>query len=138
VADPKNLPAFPRAELGLPIIFHFKDPADSPNNSELYPKGKTRMASPIILRPLAIGEGDRAVAMVLRLTTPPLEELELKKITDPPVLNASNIYRPDLAQYTNSPLGSPISGGPKRSSNGSALDAFIGFAKEKGFQERTP
>jgi CRISPR-associated protein Cmr1 len=37
--------AFPRAELGLPIVFHFKDNADSPNNCELYPKDKTRMAS---------------------------------------------------------------------------------------------
>lgn len=88
------------------------------------------MASPIILRPLAIGAGDQAVALVLQLTTPHLEALELKKIPKPPMLTASHIARPELAAYDKSPR--------RRSPNGSALEAFIAFAKEKGFQECKP
>jgi CRISPR-associated protein Cmr1 len=56
-------PAFPRAELGLPIVFHFKDYQDAANNSELYPKleqESRRMASPVILRPLGIAGGTQA------------------------------------------------------------------------------
>lgn len=126
----RNNPAFPRAALGLPIVFHFKDPADSPNNSELYPKGQTRMASPIILRPLALNVGGQAVALIVQLTTLRLEALVLKKLLTNPELTASHISRPELANYDKSPL--------KRSPHGSALEAFIAFAKEKGFQECKP
>lgn len=122
--------AFPRAELGLPIVFHFKDDADSPNNRELYPKDKTRMASPVILRPLAVGNGTQAVAMVFQLIKSQLEELELKDLEDPPALNSHNIRRSDLGAYSRSPL--------KRSDSGSALESFIAFAGEKGFKEVEP
>ncbi|MGH7773907.1 MAG: type III-B CRISPR module RAMP protein Cmr1 [Candidatus Binatia bacterium] len=128
--DPVSGTAFPRAELGLPIVFHFKDHAHSPNDCELYPKDKKRMASPVILRPLAIGDGRRAAAMVLHLTGPKPGELELRNLENPPALTSRNIYRPDLCDYPASPL--------KRSASGSALDAFIAFAREKGFEEVKP
>lgn len=117
--------AFPRAEFGLPIIFHFtaNDPDDEPNNCELYPKGKNRMASPLILRPLAFGNGTEAVAMVVRLGVEPLHELELRKIAVDPSLQDSQIRRPDLATYLNSPL--------KGITTGSALDGFMKFASAK-------
>ncbi len=118
-------PAFPRAEFGLPIIFHFtaNDPGDAANNCELYPTGKNRMASPLILRPLAFGNGTQAVAMTLRLGVEPLHELELRKIAVNPTLQDAQIRRPDLGTYSNSPLrGSPT---------GSALDGFMRFASEK-------
>lgn len=86
------------------------------------------MASPVILRPLAIGNGKRAVAMVLQLTGPKPQELELQDFEDHPALTSHNIRRPDLCNY----LGSPL----KRSTSGSALDAFIAFADEEGFKKR--
>ena len=59
---PRNylpLPSFPRAALGMPIIFHFKDRGE-PNDVELIPDVKTipnvenssRMASPVITKAL--------------------------------------------------------------------------------------
>ncbi|MBT9258872.1 MAG: type III-B CRISPR module RAMP protein Cmr1, partial [Clostridiales bacterium] len=46
---------FPRGQLGLPIIFHFKDEEDEAYNSTLKPKSKEfdRLASPLIFRPIA-------------------------------------------------------------------------------------
>lgn len=127
--------AFPRAEFGLPIVFHFIG-AGEPADCELYPLEKTRMASPIILRPLAVGDGKKAIAMVLQLNSPSLGALELKKITSPPTLSRTNIVRPDLANpaYSNSPMGVPHAGSAKRSPSGSALEAFMAFANENNFQ----
>ena len=59
---PRNylpLPSFPRAALGMPIIFHFKDRGE-PNDVELIPdveliqdvKDSSRMASPVITKAL--------------------------------------------------------------------------------------
>lgn len=96
--------AFPRAEFGLPMVFHFSN-RDDPDECELYPANKMRMASPIILRPLAVGDGRKALAMVLRLRAPAPDGLELKKVGKPPSLCRSNISRPDLAKYKNSPMG---------------------------------
>ncbi len=130
----KHIPedAFPRAEFGLPIIFHFQGTGD-PDESELYPKNTKRMASPIILRPLAFGDGSKAVPMVLRLSAPQVNELELKKVDNPPKLGEINIRRPELANYKNSPMGSSDPGKkPQRSSSGSALEAFIAYVQEPG------
>lgn len=74
--DPE-IDAFPRARFGLPIIFHFKDAGRNPNdlNSDpsdatLQGKGKIdRMASPLILRPLAYGNG-QALGLAAILSTP--------------------------------------------------------------------
>lgn len=72
--------SFPRAEFGLPIIFNFKDPGDDSKTAELYPlvdgENKKRMASPIILRPLKCVK-DNTRGIIMRLNTPPLEEVLL-------------------------------------------------------------
>ena len=139
------IPAFPRAELGLPIVFHFKDHDDEPNNCVLYAydnkkgdkeEGKRieRMASPIVLRPLAVGNGTQAVAMVVPLTTLLPSTLELAGIDHSPPLRATNIRRRDLATYPKSPLGPPSPGRPSRSFQGSALEAFLSYAREKNFK----
>lgn len=65
--------AFPRAEFGLPIIFHFKDERDGdPADTTLKPllpgieKPAERMASPLILRPYpASADGKRWQAAAL-------------------------------------------------------------------------
>jgi CRISPR-associated protein Cmr1 len=56
---------FPRAQFGLPIIFHFKDNGDP--NTEVVPADSeiVRLASPLIFRPLA-----EKHCVVLVLNTP--------------------------------------------------------------------
>lgn len=61
---------FPRAAFGMPIVFHFKgEPGGSPppRDHRLEPRSATRLASPLVLRPIADGGQFRAVA--LRLPT---------------------------------------------------------------------
>jgi CRISPR-associated protein Cmr1 len=124
--------AFPRAELGLPIVFHFKDPLDSPNNSELYPERmpeSRRMASPVILRPLGIWGSAQALPMVLVLAAPPPEHLQLhfENKTTFSGIGPDEVRRPDLATYEASPMAG-------RSKAGSALEAFEAFANSKGYR----
>ncbi|NLF14617.1 MAG: type III-B CRISPR module RAMP protein Cmr1, partial [Anaerolineaceae bacterium] len=57
---------FPRGQFGLPIIFHFKDEKfGDPPESTLQGAEHERLASPLILRPLACAGG--AVGLALRL-----------------------------------------------------------------------
>ncbi len=68
---------FPRAAFGLPIIFHFKDaergdPPDMTLQGEK--QGNERLASPLILRPLACADGSSTglAAMLKGSRLPPL------------------------------------------------------------------
>ena len=122
--------AFPRSEFGLPIVFHFKDRGE-PSNCTIIPgENKKRLASPIVLRPLMINQNN-AVAMVLRLITPPLNFTCLTCVPDgrPAIshpFTAAAIRNRDCTTYPNSPLkGSPA---------GSALEAFMNFIRKEGFK----
>lgn len=75
---------FPRAAFGLPIVFQFKDGADQPRGSKIDPPQTTlqgarhdRLASRLILRPLACADG-RFVSMALVLHAPALPPGGLK------------------------------------------------------------
>lgn len=59
---------FPRGQLGLPIIFHFKDEGD-PSDSTLKPAEGDRLASPLLIRPL--GERATLVAVLEGPRVPP-------------------------------------------------------------------
>lgn len=122
--------AFPRAEFGLPIVFHFKDERDDdPPDTVLYPSGAERMASPLILKPLALANGT-AVPLILRLATPPLEGVELKQGSNALELPATTMVRASrLATYRDSPLSA--------SESGSAVEAFLLYARSNGFREIT-
>lgn len=128
--------AFPRAELGLPIVFHFKDEQQGdPLDTVLYPdndsegKRRERMASPLILKPLALQSG-KAVPLILRLRTSALTGVDLRRGDTSLSLPPTTVIRdPRLAGYPNSPLA----GSPK----GSAIEAFIAFARAEGFTEVT-
>jgi len=66
---------FPRAAFGLPIEFHLRGETDA----ELVPEsGYNRLASPLILRPLACREGAVGVALILDGTSLPPGNLILK------------------------------------------------------------
>ena len=131
--------SFPRAELGLPILFHFKDGQDPPPQSlnknrepfptELCPVGAKRMASPIILRPMAFDDGTKAVRLIIRLNTGQLTDVELKVGGNViGTFGPSGIRNPNLAKYP----GSPLVG---RTSNYSALEAFVAYAMANKFKE---
>lgn len=71
---PNQIPnKFPRAKFGLPIIFHFKDtnrqnPAATnfdPSDTSLEGAEYERLASPLILRPLACANGAVGLAVIL-------------------------------------------------------------------------
>lgn len=130
-AIPPN--AFPKAEFGLPIVFHFKDYGD-PKDTELYPvmngEEKTRMSSPLILRPIICRNG-AVLQMILRLRTQSPHEVILKKAPSNPKFR--KIIDPTLAAYHNSPMGSPGAGRPARAPSGSAVDGFLAFAQDSGF-----
>ncbi|QUW02502.1 type III-B CRISPR module RAMP protein Cmr1 [Chloracidobacterium validum] len=125
--------AFPRAELGLPIVFHFQDQKNGePPDTVLYPDDdpqgneRERMASPLILKPVALQDGN-FVPLIVRLKTPTLTGVALHQQVQQ--VGPLRIRHPDLATYPNSPLaGSP---------NGSAIEAFLAYAKSKGFTEVT-
>ncbi len=75
---------FPRAALGMPIIFHFKTPRDPEPNTlnVLDDEGKeARMASPVILKPFAVSPS-RAVPMlvVLNAPGPPAKRVVLRQL----------------------------------------------------------
>jgi hypothetical protein len=74
--EPVNpIHGFPRASLGLPIIFHFKTPRDPDSNTlNIFDKDglEARMASPVVLKPLAVSASE-AVPLLLALNTQPIE-----------------------------------------------------------------
>lgn len=125
---------FPRAEFGLPIIFHFQGQREPPD-TVLYPSSgpdgaaRERMASPLILKPLALADG-KAVPLILRLITPPVGGVELKqgsnKLGLPPTTVVTDAR---LAAYRDSPLAN--------STTGSAVEAFLLHAHNNGFREIT-
>jgi CRISPR-associated protein Cmr1 len=127
--------AFPRAELGLPIVFHFQEQGDPPD-TVLYPdndsKGqkRERMASPLILKPLALTNG-KFVPLIVRLNTLALNGVDLRRGEQSLQLPQTTVIRdPKLATYRDSPM-------QNRSPNGSAIEAFIAYAKSQGFTEVT-
>lgn len=126
--------AFPRAEFGLPIVFHFQGQGDPPD-TVLYPSnaldGETRerMASPLILKPLVLTNG-KAVPLILRLITPLLSGVELRQGNNSVGLPETSVVAASrLAMYRDSPLA--------RSPTGSAIEAFIFHASNNGFHEIT-
>ncbi|KAE8559296.1 hypothetical protein BJH92_15125 [Paenibacillus polymyxa] len=76
--------------MGLPIIFEFKQDFKlkgmfsdkrEPYKTQLIPKGKNRLASPLITKALAISES-RGVGVIVRLNHPKLDKLELQMVPE--------------------------------------------------------
>jgi len=125
---------FPRAELGLPIVFQFKD-RDDPEQMIVLPTGTDgagkplqRMSSPVILKPIPVSE-KQSVATIMVIHRPKLPTIDVAPATDQGQARRTTshpVTAPHLATYPNSPLaGSPA---------GSAIEAFLKFT---GFTEVT-
>jgi CRISPR-associated protein Cmr1 len=71
---------FPRSTLGLPIIFHFKDSRDGDpaDNSLLVDQEVDRMASPVIVKAMALDER-QAVPVIVALAAPRAPSLLLRQ-----------------------------------------------------------
>ena len=82
---------FPRAAFGLPIVFHFKDEGTGdPGNTTLQGHDHDRLASPLILRPLACANGQAVgLALILDGTTLPPGGLMLKEAPTNPTVQAT-------------------------------------------------
>lgn len=124
-----QVPAFPRAVFGMPIIFHFKDPGDPPD-TQLLPRGKDRMASPLILRPIKVSGAWCAGALLLHRCEDldeVLGDLELKGATTHP--SPTGLLSSDQQQQVQ-----PLREHRARASTGTAavLDPFFSF-----FDKRT-
>lgn len=124
--------AFPRAEFGLPIVFHFQGNGEPPETT-LYPdndaSGQTRerMASPLILKPLGLQNG-KTIPLILHLKTTELTGVDLRHKKVSKTLPSTTVIRDRrLSNYFNSPLAD--------SPNGSAIEAFLAFARAEGFKE---
>jgi CRISPR-associated protein Cmr1 len=64
------IPAFPRADLGLPIVFHFMDRGEPEDATLQGPReGMRRLASPVITKAIQIGTG-RFKPLILVLNAP--------------------------------------------------------------------
>jgi len=124
---------FPRAEFGMPIIIEIKRDGLKPT---LQPsENHDRMASPLILRPIRFSNG-RFASMIIRLNTPPLESAYLKPgkkdlVVGYPI-SASEITDPGRSAFPDSPRHKFCVAGC------SALDAFVSFARSRGFVEVFP
>jgi hypothetical protein len=88
------------------------------------------MASPLVLKPLAMADG-KAVPLILRLVTPPLTGVELKQGSRLLPFPATAVRDARLATYRDSPLTGAASG--------SAIEAFLLHARKSnnGFREVT-
>ncbi|MCY7693895.1 type III-B CRISPR module RAMP protein Cmr1 [Bacillus altitudinis] len=133
---PKEKPfkyqAFPRAQFGLPIQFRFapKDSGKDPDPVTLLPKGKDRLASPLILKPLAINQKE-SVGMVMVLQQPKIEALSLlgDRKPLPDVTDEQSIY--PTATYSNNPLQDESG-----RTHSSAIQAFLHSKEVRTFCQK--
>ncbi len=111
---------FPRAMFGMPIIFHFVGGGE-PADMQLLPKGKERMASPIIIRPIWQGR-EQWVAGALLLPTDGLFDLpvELKGTRTTPVTVWDSQKAADIPPIQQNGGG-----------NSNPLDAFLNYFTKK-------
>lgn len=80
---------FPRARLGLPIVFHFKDRGDPLDNTlSLKPSGdddrtEARMASPVILKPWPVSDHEAVPLLAVLNASVPSELVLFEDGKDP-------------------------------------------------------
>jgi CRISPR-associated protein Cmr1 len=116
--------AFPRAELGLPLIVKFKDRGE-PSETSIYPIEGGRRPSPIIIKPLALQSGD-CVPIVLIMSAPPLKGIRLNR--DGKTYGPEHL-RGDLVKgYDRSPL--------RKFNANNAIDAYEIMLKKERWVNR--
>lgn len=134
--------AFPRAALGLPIIFHFADgpeysaslgiPAKDrdPADVELRPVGATRMASPVITRPIRVDRKWHAGIVVMDHTHTSGLRAELASAGSGAMVQPTGVV---AAIPTDQIAGLDLATRPPLLKRTNAIDALVEFAKGAGF-----
>lgn len=127
---------FPRAAFGLPIIFHFQnqreDQARDPDDCELKPVGHDRMASPLILKAIALDDG-RYAPMALLMPLQHLQNVNLElrnsgsnaRNPNLPYILASGVWWPLQADNMQRAISTVKPLTEQQSDN--ALDAFLNY-----------
>lgn len=121
--------SFPRAVFGLPIIFKFKDDSKcgDPYQTELRPDNSKRMASPLILKAMAIENGKYAAA-ALRLPYQHAHTMSVTLENNSSNTNEQNDNLPETYQsgqwWTN---GNAQQIPPMKDRGTDALSAFMNF-----------
>lgn len=124
--------SFPRASFGLPIIFEIRGGGE-PDKTELTPVGKERLASPLILKVIALGN-NQYKAIALRLPTKHIQKMDVilnnssgannphlpKQFTNPESQNTGKWWEEEKA----------INVPPMTGRGNNALDAFMKFFTE--------
>lgn len=126
---------WPRAYFGLPIVFHFKD-RDDPADHVLQPRGRQRMASPLILRPMRRGPEDRWFPGALLLpydaaTTMDMELMLVRGATRVRTIPADAVWPKDEQRRMELACRiRPMDG--EKASPLDPLQAFLSFFKQPG------
>jgi len=113
---------FPRAEFGLPIIFHFQGNEVSDTELDPFVNGerKERMGSPLILKPVMLQDGKTIVPVIMLLDGQRVDSVVLHKSGNN---NPFPVRLINAAQYQNAPM-------QNRTNTGSALEAFLKYITE--------
>jgi len=123
-------PFYPKADLGLPIVFHFqsgRDPSD--HILEASQDGATRMASPVVLKPLALSR-DKAVPIAVVLSAPHVWDNGVPQLRFHG--QSQTIRRDELNNSQKAAQTQPL----KQLSASDARSAFVQFAKTRqGFRK---
>ncbi|MFU1798618.1 type III-B CRISPR module RAMP protein Cmr1 [Paenibacillus azoreducens] len=145
----KEFYAFPRAQLGLPIIFQFKQDKGyeykplhqwEPLKMILKPKQKNRLASPLIVKSIALDE-KTGVGAFIKLNQPRIKKLELKIIAKKPKNTGDKVFadhKTKTAQLIKKPiLENDIYKKLRYVDNplGSTDDVIEAFFKSKGVEQ---
>ncbi len=139
---------YPRADLGLPIIFQFKqnkNGSEPPNKYtlELAEEGAARMASPIILKPLALS-ATKTVPFVVCLDAPHVWEIKKGEDESAPVVlkekqehQAAHVVGSVTNEQLNNPTLSPSVPPLRQFGANKARDAFLTHAAQELNGSRT-
>jgi len=131
----KSLEYYPRADLGLPIVMQFPGCNGCPRSHTIGvgEDANGRMASPIILKPLAISES-KAVPLVLLLNTPRVWESK-RKLALPIVVKPERGCKYDLQENQ---INDPSKNKKVEPLKGlDARNAFMKMVSEAGWTEVT-
>lgn len=147
----RSVTAFPRAELGMPIVFSFnkvQEPKErymkgqhlnkscdrEPYKTQLTPANKERLASPLILKTLAFSE-ECGIGLIAVLNHPSIEELNLKVLEERKE-REKKVYQVKMngrcLDYPNSPMKDD-----KQNVYQSAIDAFLNSREVEAFCQTT-
>lgn len=100
-----NHNAFPRAELGLPLIIKFKDKySGEPSPVEIAPSEGERWPSPLILKPIALQGGKGFMPILMIMNSPKLSGIRLKGKNCKQEFGDKNMRGSLVKTYETSPL----------------------------------